>query len=173
VNIEGHGIAATLPARWEGVIGQRPEAAAAGTALVTGTGETTASSGGLGSPDERILPTAHLATIALPAERGDFGSGAVDNLGPDDLFVALLEYGPECAGTAAFSRQGVPRRARRTNFGRRSLQRTIDGQAGWQQFCTENGRAFCLYVVLGRDSEIEPLLTELDTVLGSFRITPA
>jgi hypothetical protein len=34
-------------------------------------------------------------------------------------------------------------------FSPQRLQRTLKGQAGWQRFFVEKGRAFCLYVVLG------------------------
>jgi hypothetical protein len=173
LELTAHGITAGLPNRWEGVIGRRPEAALA-AAAVFGVGPFPVPGvGGLGSPEELVLPTAHLATVALPADRGDFGSGAVDALGPDDLFVALLEYGPECVGTELFARQGIPRTATPARFNRRSLQNAIPGQAGWQSFFTTEGRAFCLYVVLGRDHDIGPLLRELERVLGAIKIDPA
>lgn len=118
------------------------------------------------------LPVAHLSTAALTAERGDFGSGTVEHLGPDDAFVALVEYGPECVGTAVFAKQGLPRRLRMRGFNRRALQRTIAGQAGQQVFFTEGGRAFCLYVVLGRDHDIAPLLDRVHAALDSIDLTP-
>jgi hypothetical protein len=116
------------------------------------------------------LPVAHLATIALGPDRGDFGSGAVEDLGPDDAFVALVEYGPECAGTELFSREGLPRRLRASAFNRRALQRTLDGQAGQQLFFSTGGRAFCLYVVLGRDHDLGPLLDRVHAALDGVEV---
>ena len=37
----------------------------------------------------------HLANFALPAERGDFGSGAVELMSTGALLVILFEHGPE------------------------------------------------------------------------------
>ena len=41
------------------------------------------------------LPVVHLSTTALGPDRGDFGSGAVEDLGEDDAFVAIVEYGED------------------------------------------------------------------------------
>lgn len=160
--LRGHGISVLLPSGWEGHLGRRAEAVAA--AVTAGTAAAAS------AVTEVVLPVAHLASVALPADRGDFGSGAVDGLGPDDVFVALIEYGPECVGTATFPATGLPRRAGAANFNRRSLQRTIDGQSGWQHFFSEGDRAFCLYVVLGRDHDVTPLLRTVDEVLAAVTI---
>lgn len=149
MRLAAHGIAVDLPEGWEGAI-------------------TTAAPDDPGKAAADPLPVLHLATTALPPERGDFGSGAVERLGPDDAFVALLEYGPECAGTALFARQGMPRRLRASWFNRRALQRTIDGQAGLQRFFTHGDRAFCLYVVLGRDHDLDPLLARVHAALDAI-----
>lgn len=167
-----YGIEVDLPPGWEGAIGRRPDGRAdpadAAVAEITGTSPV----GAEGSPDEVILPTAHVATVPLPPDRGDFGSGVVERLGPDDAFIGLLEYGPECAGTPAFAGRGVPRRARVADFNRRALQRVIDGQAGWQHFFTDGGRAFCLFVVLGRDHDIQSLVERVNQVLAGLIIEP-
>lgn len=152
MNISAHGISVTLPRGWEGHI--------------AGGGGAKAKD----APAAPAAPVAHLSTAPLPPGRGDFGSGAVEGLGPDDVFVALVEYGPECAGTALFARQGVPRRLRARAFNRRALQRTLAGQCGQQLFFTEAGRAFCLYVVLGRDHDTAPLLDRVHATLDSIRI---
>ena len=55
-------------------------------------------------------PVAQFATFPLPDDIGDFGSGAVTLMGPDDVFATLFEYGPESVGTALFARQGRPDR---------------------------------------------------------------
>ena len=90
----------------------------------------------------------HAATVPLPADRGDFGSGAVDALGPDDVFFSLFEYDREEAGTALYAAQGLPR-IRPSDFDPNAMQRPLPGQSGGQWFFTVNGRPFCLFVVLG------------------------
>lgn len=90
----------------------------------------------------------HAATVALPAARGDFGSGVVDLLGSDDVFVALFEYDPEEAKAALFAARGLPA-VRPADFSTGVMQRTIRGQSGAQWFFAEHGRAFCLHAVLG------------------------
>ena len=90
----------------------------------------------------------HAATVALPAERGDFGSGVWERLGPDDVFLSLLEYDTEDAATALFAAQGLPA-VRPGDFSPRAMQRQVAGCSGAQWFFTLEGRPFCLYAVLG------------------------
>jgi hypothetical protein len=90
----------------------------------------------------------HAATLPLPAERGDFGSGAVELLGPDDAFVALFEYDPGSAGSALFATSGMPEPAA-GDFSPTAMQRPGRGRSGAQYFFTVRDRAFCLHVVVG------------------------
>lgn len=119
-----------------------------------------------------MAPAAHLANFALPRDRGDFGSGAVETMTASGAFVALVEYGATEAGTALFGREGLPRRVAPADFHSRGLQRTIAGQCGLQVFATEAGRAFSLYVVLGRSTNLRGLVDEVNDVLGSVRVGP-
>ena len=50
------------------------------------------------------------------------------------------------------------------------MQRTIAGQCGTQAFFTAGGRAFCVYVVLGRARDIEPLVAAVNGLLQSVVI---
>lgn len=93
----------------------------------------------------------HAATVPLPAARGDFGSGVVEMLGPDDVFVSLFEYDPEDAGRALFAEQGLPV-PRPGDFSMAVLQRTQLGHSGAQWFFSTAGRAWCLHAVLGSHS---------------------
>lgn len=93
-------------------------------------------------------PILHAANFALPADRGDYGSGAVDVMGSDNVFVSLMEFHPDAAKTELFAREGLPTLTP-DMFSPRKLQRTIEGQAGCQFFFNHKGRAFCLFVVLG------------------------
>lgn len=157
MRLTGYGLAVELPAGWEGTI------------AVDHGDEAFALAGEGGT----VRPVAHFATFPLPAAPGDFGSGAVDLMGTGDAFVALLEYGPEEAGTPLFARQGLPRRLDPRRFSGRSLQRGIAGQAGWQSFFTEAGRPFCLYVVLGDGSDAHLLVRRVEQVLATVRIEGA
>jgi len=90
----------------------------------------------------------HAATVPLPAQRGDFGSGVVETLRPDDIFVALFEYDAADGRKALFSAAGLPT-VRPSDFSTAVLQRTQLGHSGAQWFFTAAGRAFCLHAVLG------------------------
>ena len=90
----------------------------------------------------------HLCTRPMPTDRGDFGTGVVDLLGADDVFVSLFEYDREEAGSELFSEQGLPV-VRPSEFSPNGTQRPLPGQSGGQWFFTLNGRPFCLFVVLG------------------------
>jgi hypothetical protein len=120
--------------------------------------------------DEQTFPVLHAATVPLPARRGDYGSGVVELLGPQDVFVSVLDFGPEAAGTPLFSGlQGVPGLtpdAYRPN----QLQRTIQGQAGVQRFFTTAGRGFCLYSVIGAFANRLALTGRANAVLGTIRV---
>ena len=151
-----------LPDRWEGEVrtarGLDADATVRRRAQV-GTAPT-------------VAPTAHLANFALPPDRGDFGSGAVETMTPSGAFVALVEYGEREAGTALFAREGLPRRLHARDFHARALQRTVRGQCGLQVFATEAGRAFSLYVVLGRRDRLDDLVDEVNAVLASIHVGP-
>ena len=159
MHLSSHGIAVDLPPGWGGTIARRPRAGEAGAAAAGAR------------PEEQVLPVAHLSTFPLPADRGDFGSGAVDVMGGGDVFVALVEYGPECAGTALFRSPRLPRPSV-GDFSPRRLQRAIAGQAGFQGWCTVAGRAFCTYVVLGSVTRAADLVPATHALLASTRIEP-
>lgn len=152
MRIAAHGVRADLPEGWEGAIRTERDDEL-GAASLAGA---------------RAFPVAHLATIALPGDRGDFGSGAVELLGTDDDFVALVEYGPEEADSPLFSGRGLPRRLDPRSFSPRSLQRTLPGHAGLQTFFTERGRAFCLYVVLGDHTDAHRHVRRVERVLAGL-----
>lgn len=124
--VSGQGLSFQAPAGWEAIIYRRPE----------DDGEST----------HAVL---HAATFALPSQRGDYGSGAVERMTAGDVFVALLEFHPDASSSALFARAGLPSSLDPSAFSPFSLQRRLPGQAGWQSFFSQSGRAFCLYVVLG------------------------
>jgi hypothetical protein len=125
-----------------------------------------------GPHGERSRPVLHACTKPLPEDRGDYGSGAVDLLGSEDVFVSLLEFGPESVGTPLFARQGRPDPLPLASFSPTRLQRTLPGQSGLQIFFTDNDRAFCLYVVLGAHSQRVRLVPRADALVRTLGVTP-
>lgn len=117
-------------------------------------------------------PVLHAANFALPEDRGDFGSNAVERMGPAHVLVALLEFHPDSASTALFANRGLPRRLTPDLFSPSQLQRTLAGQAGTQVFFNEGGRAFCLYVVLGSHRARAGLVPLVNDLLAAVQITP-
>ncbi len=160
MQVRGHGIQATLPRGWEAVVRASP-------APERRPGEVGTLSESAPVQRPSLL---HAGTFALPPERGDFGSHAVDLMGSDDTFVALLEFGPEEVGTALFAQEGLPRRLDPRRFSGRALQRALPGQAGWQHFFTEGGRPFCLYVVLGDGEDALHQVRRVEQLLATIEV---
>jgi len=172
VKLSAYGITTDLPPGWEGRITKRTAPARASAPVPSPSGAAgEATPGPRGTPGEVPNPVVHLANFALPEQRGDFGSGAVDLMGPDHVFVTLFEYGPESVGQALFSDQGMPT-LRPSMFSPTALQRTIRGQAGHQRFFTVADRAFSLYVVLGSHARAAILVPRADRTLRATRISP-
>ncbi len=149
-DLQGAGIAVTIPADWEGSIRDgrfRPLAS--------------------GAVDPTLV---HLASFPLPESRGTFGGGAVELMTSLDVLMVLLEYGPESAGTPLFAAEGIPRRLDPQAFSPDGLQAGRPGQSGLQQFFTHRGRAFCLYVVLGSHLDRVDLVARVNAVLATLEI---
>ena len=149
-SLRAHGITAPLPTGFEGRIFVRTPVG----------GETT-------------FPVAHFATFALPADVGDFGGGAVDRMGANDIFVALFEFGPESLGRPLFARQGLPRSLAPVDFRPYVLRRGLGGQSGTQWFFTEGGRPFTLYAVLGSHARRSFLVPRINRLLEGLTVEPA
>ncbi len=116
-------------------------------------------------------PVAHVATIPLPAQRGDYGSNVVERLGPDDIFVSLVEFGTEAVDSELFPRVDVmPETIEPNEFQPQQLQRVLPGQAGKQVFFTYRDRAFCLYVVFGSFARRSSLSERLSGLLSQMTI---
>jgi len=120
-------------------------------------------------PEESTHAVLHAANFPLPPGRGDFGTGAVERMQPDDVLVVLVEYDAGSARTPLFARRGLPRPSPH-DFDPRKLQRTIRGQSGGQWFFNTGDRAFCLYVVLGSHTRRARLLPHVRTLLDTLTI---
>jgi hypothetical protein len=108
----------------------------------------------------------------MPADRGDFGSNVVDLLGPDDVFVALVDYGTEVADRGLFENQGMPRLAP-SQFGPNRLQRPLPGLSASQHFFSSGGRAFCLFTVVGSHARRMASVPRAAALVSRIQITDA
>jgi hypothetical protein len=144
--LQRFGLTVDLPRGWEGSVFRRAP-----------------------GPGEETHPVLHAASFPLPTERGDYGNGAVDVMKARDVFIALLEDHPSSVGAAMYA-QVLPRSLRADSFNPATLQRAIPGHAGTQVFCTESGRPFCLYVVLGSWALARLTVPRVNAVLATLRV---
>lgn len=84
------GISVDLPSGWDGHIRAAGQGAASADRAVEAEG----------APDVPVGEgmVLHAASFALPAERGDYGSGAVEVMGGSDVLVCLLEHPRQLCG---------------------------------------------------------------------------
>ncbi len=158
--LRAHGIAVIPPGGWDARISVRRD----------GVPETVFTASGTRLPPLQSRPVVHLANFGLPADRGDFGSGAVELMGDRDVFIVLFEHVPASAETALFRSAGVPRVLTNRDFDPSSLRRAISGQSAHQAFFQDSGRAFCLYVVLGSHERRARLIPLVNGVLATVQL---
>jgi hypothetical protein len=144
------GLAVTPPSGWEAAIYRRTP-----------------------PPGMQTFPVLHLATVALSPTRGDYGSGVVEVLGPQDVFVGILEFGPEAAASALFQGLRAVPLLTPDVYRPYQLQRALPGQGGVQRFFTTVGRAFCLYSVIGAIVNRVPATAKVNQVLASLQVAAA
>lgn len=139
-----------LPAGWEAEIDGGSGEAEDGAAVVA-------------------TPRAHIANFALPPVRGDFGSGAVEQMRSGDVLICLLEEDPSVIGTRLFDHAGLPT-ITADDFSPNGMQRPIRGQSGAQKFFHVNGRAFALYVVVGSHLSRASFIDEINLVISTIEV---
>lgn len=144
--IAAQGLSAAPPAGWEATIYRRPA-----------------------QGQEQTFGVLHAATVPLPAVRGDYGGGLVETLGPGDVFVGVLDFGPGAAGTRLFAATGLPGLTP-DMYGPKQLQRVIRGQAGVQRFFNVGGRGFCLYSVVGSYANRVALCARANQMIGTIKV---
>jgi hypothetical protein len=163
VTLSAEGLSIKLPRGWDGRIRWvTSDPAAALPALHLS--EPVA----IGGTPNAVL---HVANFGLPAQRGDYGSGAVEKMTSRCVFAALVEFDPEAGATALFASTGMPR-VRAVSFGPNAMQRVLPRMCGAQWFFTAGGRAFCLYAVLGSYALRRPLAALLDPVIQTITVAP-
>lgn len=166
--VSAEGVSFGLPPGWDGRIFLRPTPAPPSAASAApGAAPRSAA-----HHDETAHSVSHAANFPLPVDIGDFGSAAVELMGPDHVLVVLFEYHPHSAGTPLFETQGLPTSLAPDSFSPSNLQRSLPGQAGTQVFFSTAGRAFSLYVVLGSFANRRALVPAVNSVLRSVEIRP-
>jgi len=156
--LAAHGLSCDVPTGWDVRIYERSQS----------TVDAPASDipmGGL------VHPTMHAASSSLPPSRGDYGSGYVERMTATDVFVCLAEFDHEAGATTMFD-EGQPRTLRSADFHPEAQQRVIPGMCGTQRFFTTNGRALCLYVVLGSWVRRQALVPAVNAFLARIEIDP-
>ncbi len=144
LTVAGHGISIDLPVGWEGLIYRRKEG----------------------------HPILHAGSFALPEGDGDFGTGAIDAMGPKDVFVALLEYDDTLGGYGLFGHRGIPIPVRTGELSPRAFPRIVRGRMAVQKFFTEHDRPFCLYLVAAAFDGLPPRagVRSANRILRTLRI---
>lgn len=152
MKLEASGITLDLPPGWE--------------AEVDGGAGTTPE----GAPQVRT-PRTHIANFALPSERGDYGSNAVERMQRGHVLICLLEEASPAAGSTLHGAAGVPR-LRVSDFAADAMQRPRAGQSGAQAFFHVGDRAFVLYVVLADRLNRAAQVDEVNKVLAGITFHP-
>jgi hypothetical protein len=148
VKLVGGGLSLDLPPGWEGRVKRQPPS----------------QPGRLGN----VL--LHAATVPLPERRGDFGSGVVETLGPEDAFVALLEYDRRDVDAVLFAATRLPV-PKPSDFSPTVLQRTRAGNTGGQWFFALSGRPFSLHAVLGSHARRSPGAVRVAGLLHGLQVS--
>ncbi|MBD5829941.1 hypothetical protein AWH69_04730 [Janibacter melonis] len=158
-SIDRHGIEISLPDDWDGRVQRR-------AAL-----QLAPMSDGRAAPGSRDVsrPVLHLSNRTLPATLADFGGDVVPGMRSDDVFLALIDYGEECADTALFAARGVPTLAP-SHFAQNRMARHVPGRSASQKFFTAGGRGFCLYAVVGSHSRRMVTVPRLSRVASTLKI---
>jgi hypothetical protein len=150
VNVTAHGLQVEVPDGWDGRIYRRPLDPK--------------------EPDTRF-PIVHAANFELPADPGDFGSGAVRVMGAGGIFIAVLEYGPVYRGQRTFRVMSAPPQLEASDFAYNTVQIFVPGQLGLQQFFEFAAHTFCLYVVVGSQDAIGAVLPAANELLASLTVS--
>jgi hypothetical protein len=146
VSLAAHGIRVGLPPGWEGRIYRRPDVAA--------------------------QPVVHAANVALAPDDGDFATRTAERMPVDGALIVMVEYDPVLASTAQFASSGVPPLLEPSAASPTHLLRRIPGQAGYQRFFNDQGRAFGLYVVIGAAVRAQSVMPKVNGVLATVEIDP-
>lgn len=155
--LSAYGIGIDVPPGWEAELSLQQDA---DLAVIDGNP----------SPPDGPLVVLHMANFWMPAQRSDYGSEALQAMGPDGVFIALVEFDRTAVGTLLFKRRGIPDDLDPDEFDRTRLQQPRHEQAGLQRFFSVGNRAFCLHAVIGAYHHREALAQEVNTILSGLSI---
>ena len=155
-HLSAYGVGLDVPAGWEAELSlqQDAEKPDAGPALEHDQG----------------LVVLHTANFWLPNERDDYGSEALEAMGPAGVFIALVEFDPGAVGSLLFEHHGIPTDLHPDDFDPAALRRPMREQAGLQRFFHAAARAFCLHTAIGSYNHRHPLTQEANSILSSLTI---
>lgn len=153
--LSAYGIGLDVPSGWEAELSlqQNLEKAVAGPA-----------------PPGDGLVVLHAANFWLPNERDDYGSEALEAMGPAGVFIALVEFEPGAVGSMLFEHHGIPADLQPDDFDPNALRRPMREQAGLQRFFHSAGRAFCLHAAIGSYHHRHHLAPEANSILSGLTI---
>lgn len=166
--VDGYGISVQAPTGWTVQVRRRPgPVAGPGVQRIGPTGDVAS------VPVDGVpRPVLQASTRAIPVTTGDFGGGLVDEMGPDDVFVAMLDYGSQVADQGLFAARGIPRLAP-SQFAPNRMPRYLPGMSASQHFFSVGGRAFCLYTVIGSHARRMALVPRAEAVVRTVSVTDA
>ena len=153
MNVTAPGVTLDLPPGWEAEVDQGAGEHPDGTEAVQ-------------------TPRVHIANFPLPPVRGDFGSGAVEQMIDGDVLICLLEESGAAVGSELHGHAGMPK-VLADDFSPNAMQRPLKGQSGAQVFFHTEGRAFVLYVVLGGHASRASRIDAINQVLAGVTIEPS
>ena len=113
------------------------------------------------------MPILHLANVALPAERGDYGSGVVPGMRSGGVFISLLQHDPRDLSAPLFGGRPAPWPLDVEDVSPEMLPRRFADGAGHQSFFVTAGRPYCLFVAIAGFSQRRRLITEANRALAS------
>lgn len=153
--LSAYGIGLDVPTGWEAELSLHQDAE-----------EIDASS----APAGEGLVVLHAANFWLPNERDDYGSEALETMGPAGVFIALVEFDRGAVGSLLFERHGIPADLQPDDFDPAALRRPMREQAGLQRFFYSAGRAFCLHAAIGSHNNRYMLTQDVNSILSSLTI---
>jgi hypothetical protein len=166
--LSAHGIGVEVPRGWDGSVYRRGGDVDGKHALsVNKFGAIADATAGR---QLHYPPILHLATFPLPADRGDFGGGALDSMRTRDLFICLLEFDRDAAASPLFAADGVPWPLRPDDFSPSAMRVPINNQSGCQRFFRVGERAFTLYTVIGSHSLRRLLVPRVNDALDGVHL---
>lgn len=157
--LTAHGITLDPPAGWDGQIYLR-EPQPLGAMAAT-----------YGASPETPMPIAHLANFALPAQRGDYGGGAIESMRPGGVFISILQHDPSEVTAALFKGRKIPWPLAADSFDLNAMPRRMGNHAAVQSFFIAGGRPYCVYVVIGSHTQRAILAPVVNQALATVSFT--